>query len=458
MCMSLPDAPFLGFFTLLESCLADRFVRRSPKLSPARLMGVLCLMTGFGRKGYRRVVAELRSGLGVAFGWPALALIPSPQAIGQARQSLSREMCDQAFAAVLSGCRSAGVSPVARYGGLRLLAIDGTRLGLPPSPELIAHFGVPKNGTGDCAAPMAGLLQVWDVGCNRPVAFTLTGCDFDERATALGLFAGLGPGDLLIGDRGFQSYDLFRALGRRRCRFLLRCSVRANAEIIAFLASGLDDTVVRLVKRGAHGQRIEATPAIPVRLIRVTLPNGVTEVLATNLWQQRGHQRMTLIELYTQRWRIETAFREMKVFHALERFSATYPDGIYQEITAIQIFLLLTGELEAMARADYQRRASKADPPPSTADDQAVTTTDHPTPADKPNKPIDHGIRFNRLLIADNVIHLLRARATGGQPAVDALLPEILLYLWKNRAKVRPGRVYPRQRKRPVPGYKRSGS
>lgn len=454
--MSLPERPFAGFLTLLESRLADRFVRRSAKLSPARLIGVLCLMTGFGRKGYRRVVAELRSGLAGAFGWPALALIPSPQAIGQARRSLSREMCDQAFAAVLGGCRAGAVSPVARYRGLRLLAIDGTRLGLPPSPALIAHFGVPKNGQGACAAPMAGLVQVWDVGANQPLAFALTGCDCDERSTAMGLFDRLGPGDLLIGDRGFPSYALLLALCRRKSRFLLRCSIKANAEVMAFLASGADDAVVRLVKRGSNGQRIDATPAIPVRLIRVTLPNGTVEVLVTNLWRQRDHERLTLIDLYTQRWRIETAFREMKVYHALEGFSATYPDGIYQEIVAIQIFLLLTSELEAMARAEHQRRldqptplpvpATTGKPPPPTALAQTTTPT-----------PIDHGIRFNRLLIADNVIHLLRANATGGQPAVAAMLPDILDYLWKNRAKVRPGRVYPRQRKRPAKGYRKSG-
>lgn len=388
------------------------------------------------------MVAELRSGLAVAFGWPALALIPSPQAIGQARQSLSQEMCDQAFAAVMDGCVASTESPVARYHGLRLLAIDGTRLGLPPSPSLIKHFGVPKNSHGACSAPMAGLVQIWDVGANRPVSFALTGCDFDERTTAIGLFDRLKPGDLLIGDRGFPSYDLLRALCRRRCRFLLRCSVKANAEVMAFLASGAVDTVVRLIKRNpSNQQRVTGSPAIPVRLIRTTLPNGTVEILATNLWQQRGHEPQTLIDLYTQRWRIETAFREMKVFHALEGFSATYPDGIYQEIAAIQIFLLLTSELEAMARADHQRREAAS----GEANQDTARTA------------IDHGIRFNRLLIADNVIHLLRANATGGPPAVAAMLPSILDYLWKNRSKVRPGRIFPRLRKRPLRGYRKSG-
>lgn len=450
--MPLSHQPFCHFLSLLETRLADRFVRRSAKLSPARLLGVLCLMTGFGRKGYRRVVAELRSGLGRAFGWPSLALIPSPQAIGQARQSLSRAMCDQAFAAVLDGCRAGESWPVARYRGWRLLAIDGTRLGLPPTPALIEHFGVPKNHQGACTSPMAGLVQLWDVGANRPIAFALTGCAFDERTTAISLFDRLGPDDLLIGDRGLPSYDLLRALCRRRSRFLLRCSIKANAEVMAFLASGADEAVVRLIKRGPHGQRVDSTPAIPVRLIRTTLPNGVVEVLATNLWQQRGHERQALIDLYTQRWRIETAFREMKVFHALETFSATYPDGIYQEIVAIQIFLLLTSELEALARAEHHRRAERDKAQQQPQETAEITTPPHTTTT------TDHGIRFNRLIIADNVIHLLRANATGGPAAVAAMLPHILDYLWKNRAKPKPGRGYPRQRKRPMRGYRKSGA
>lgn len=203
---------------------------------------------------------------------------------------------------------------------------------------------------------------------------------------------------------------------------------------------------MRLVKRDLNRQRVEGTPAIPVRLIRTTLPNGAVEILATNLWQQRGHERQALIDLYTLRWRIETAFRELKVFHALETFSATYPDGIYQEIAAIQIFLLLTSELEAMARAEHHRR--------TTPDGTNTQPTTSPTTS---TFRCDHDIRFNRLLIADNVIHLLRANATGGPTAVAAMMPDILDYLWKNRSKSRPGRTFPRLRKRPTRGYRQSG-
>ena len=445
--MASPHPHFPDFFTLLQRGLPDRFTRTPRKITPAQLIGVLCVMTGFGRKGYRRVVTELQNGLGRAFGWLDDVSIPSAQALCQARQSLSRAICDEAFSGVYRGCNHLRASQVASYGGLRLLGIDGTRLSVPPSAELVAHFGCPKNSHGSVEGPMAGLVQIWDVGRNCPVAFELTTCDFNERATSERLFEHLGPTDLLIGDRGYPAYEWFRSLCRRRARFLIRCPIQAGRMYGDFVTSGQDETIILLTKRDSRQRRIPGTPAIPMRLLRITLPNGMVEVLATNLWKERGHDRETLGELYTQRWRIETAFREMKVYHALENFSATYPDGIYQEIVAIQIFLMLTSELEALARCTLiQQQPSPITPLPSNLQ--------------RPQPPplVIQKVRFNRLMIADNVIHLLRASATGGAKEVVRILPRIINNLWKNRSYVKPGRIFPRHRKRALGRFKNLGS
>lgn len=436
--MDLLAPAFPDFFNLLRQHVPDRLVRKPRKLTPAQLLGTLCLMTGFGRKGYRRVVAELKTGLHHAFGWSGLSLIPSPQSIGQARRSLSRSVCDLAFGAIHDNCHAIAAKPVARYDSYRLLAIDGTRLSLPPSPALSAAFGHPSNQRGTAAAPMAGLVQIWDVGRNCPVAFSLTTCDHSERDEGLGLFHRLGPNDVLIGDRGYPGHAFVLAICRRRARFLLRMQT-SMAVVTDFLASGADDAVVMWRTR-SHNGGTTSGPAIPLRLIRSTLPNGTIEVLATNLWRHRGHDREALIELYTQRWRIETAFREMKVFHALEQFSATYPDGIYQEIVAIQIFLLLTSELEALARQVTADRPRRAGHPPSQQEAGAANLD--------ATRLVVEDVRFNRLIIADNVVHLLRHAALGGQAAIARELPEIIEFLWKNRSYARPGRTFPRTRKR----------
>jgi hypothetical protein len=294
---------------------------------------------------------------------------------------------------------------------------------------------------------MAGLVQIWDVGRNCPVAFSLTPCDFSERDEAVGLFGRLGRDDVLIGDRGYPGHAFVLAICRRRARFLLRMPARM-AVVAKFLASGVEDAVI-MWRPGNHHGAHAAAPAMPIRLIRTTLPNGSIEVLATNLWQQRGHDRATLIELYTQRWRIETAFREMKVFHALEQFSATYPDGIYQEIVAIQIFLLLTSELEAVARQATAGRPRRERQQPASEDGADGS------PA--PTQLVVEEVRFNRLIIADNVVHLLRHAALGGRDAIAQRLPEIIDFLWKNRSYVRPGRTFPRMRKRSKGHYRPTG-
>jgi len=427
--MNLHAPAVATFLQHLDAALPDRFVRKTRKITPARLIAVLCLMSGFGSKGYRRVVSELRTGLHRAFGWATVDQIPSPQGLAKARRSLSRETCRLAFTGVREACQARRPPSSAGYAGLRVLAIDGTRLSLPPGQALIDAFGTPANQHGPAPVAMAGLVQLWDVGANAPVDFALTGCDFHERTQAFDLFAQVGPGDLLIGDRGYPSFAIYRALCRRRTRFLLRCSQRSCKEVIDFIASGADEAVVRFVCRDLAGKRIAGTPAIPIRLLRIPLPNGQNEILATNLWQQRGHDRMALADLYTRRWTIETAFREMKVFHALEDFSATSADGIFQEVVAIQIFLLLTAEVEAMVR-DYHDAMA--------ADEPAV---------EQPR------LRYNRLMIADAVIYLLRAAAQ--QPESIAEQVRIILEdVWKSRTKVRPGRSFPRLRKRPLRGYR----
>ena len=91
---------------------------------------------------------------------------------------------------------------------------------------------------------------------------------------------------------------------------------------------------------------------------------------------------------------------------------------------------MLTAELEAMAREFAQQKAASGD--------------DH-LRADE--------IRFNRLMIADGVIYMLRAAARGIDE-VERQLPITLEGIWKSRSRVRPGRTYPRVRKSPLRGYR----
>ena len=324
------DFPHL--YSVLEAALPEKFSRQGRKLNPAKVMGLLCVMCTLGQKGYRRVIREMRGGLRRAFGWDVEEDVPTPQAFGQARQALTPAICLQAFDAVQAACTASNTASAKGYAGLREVGMDGTRLPLPVDPALIEHFGCPSNSRGATQAPMAGLVQLWDLAANRPIAFSLARCDFSERAEALDLFRHLGSGDLLIGDRGYPCFEIFQRLQHADVRFILRCSVKLNAAVRTFMQSESTDEIVTIKppSKFAH----EAP--LSLRLIKVQLPSGKIEVLATNLLAGEGHTAEKMSELYLKRWRVETAFREMKVWHAVEAFSARFVAGIEQELMALQ--------------------------------------------------------------------------------------------------------------------------
>lgn len=432
--MNTPSSPhFPHLYSVLQQALPGKFQRRRGKLNPARVLGLLCVMCTLGQKGYRRVISEMRSGLRVAFGWVCDEDVPTPQAFGQARHALTLDLCREAFDAVRDACTLSRDRRKFGYRGMRIVAIDATRLPLPVDQRLIDHFGCPSNNRGISAAPMAGLVQLWDVGANQPVAFSLTRCDFSERDEALDLFRNLNATDLLIGDRGYPCFRIFSDLLQRGVHFILRCSVTFNAQVEEFVSSPAQDKVVNLTPP----RTLKGAEEISLRLLKVTLPSGKIEVLATDLMLPEGHGCEELAALYVQRWRIETAFREMKAWHAVESFSARFPEGIEQELMALQIFLLLAGELEARAYEDLDQRRQSAKTDEELEDLREV--------------------RFNRLLIADAAVRLTR-QSIDDLDSIPQRVESELRYIWKQRSKRRPGRRYPRKKKSAPKGFKPKGA
>ena len=188
----------------------------------------------------------------------------------------------------------------------------------------------------------------------------------------------------------------------------------------SFSESDETDTIIQVPVPRKYGQKTGRKEPLPIRFLKVPLPSGETEILATNLFAEDGNNADELSRLYCTRWRIETAFREMKIWHAMENFSAKHTLGIHQEIFAIFTFALLASDMEARARIEKQHLQEQ--------------NPDEPLPT----------IRYNRLLIADAVVGLLVA-ATAGREQVDKHLQRCIESIWRNREKRRPRRTAPRR-------------
>jgi hypothetical protein len=416
-----------SIFPHLFALFPTHWKRRGNFLGPCQLWLTLITMSARGWKGYARVLDEMKTSLGKAFDWEGLR--PTPAALSQSRQKLTRALCESAFEQVLKHCETPRRHPGVRFAGRRLVACDGTNLTLPVRAKVRNHFGVPRCSHGDCLAPQASLTVLYDVGANQPIAFSLEPCRYPERRALLDLIGHLRPNDLLIADRGYPSRALFALLRAKRRDFLIRAgAVHANsmAECRSFLGSGASERTVSLPMLTAEQRDAgEGAKSVTVRLIRFRDDS----VLITSLTPRQASAD-DLRRLYLDRWRIETAFAEMKGFRGLEDFHARTPLGIHQEVTAVFLFMLMESELEGRARAFHAQQLEAETVATASGLHQATD------------------IRFNRLLLGDWVGYLLIA-APRGRRALAVKFKEAMSSLWRARMRYRPNRSFPRETKSP---------
>lgn len=415
-----------ALFRTFSDIFPTHWLRRKGTLGPAPVFLILMFMSVLGSKGYRRTMEQLKEQLGYFLGWD---YAPSAPSLCEARRKLDATLCNQVMREVYRLCSTARKYAKSGYADMRVLAADGTHLILPAYREIREHFGCPRNGSKkEQLGPQASLTVLWDVGANQPVDWRLGPYREHERVHALELIESLGPGDLLLADRGFPSRRMLTALYERRVHFLMRirCDKAGSLrEVSEFARSGRDEALVTLL-----GRKPGEEP-ITVRLLRMVLSDNSVAVFVTSLCDRKKHPAEVLLKLFAKRWRIETAFKEMKWWHGLQNFHARHVDGIAQEVCAVMVFQLLASEVQARAEKEFAIGA-------------------HAPPDDPP-------IRFNRQIVADCTAKLILA-GLKGKAEVERVFENAMFELWRYRQRVRPGRSFARERKSSLPGWRPRGS
>lgn len=120
------------------------------------------------------------------------------------------------------------------------------------------------------ACPQAGLVVLWDVGANQPVAWKLGSYRMAEREAATELLGHLGKGDLLLADRGYPGVEFFHAVRARGTDFIIRMnttSVTKTKEFSDFLASGEHEREVEFPAQPGADANDEEPTTLRVRFI-----------------------------------------------------------------------------------------------------------------------------------------------------------------------------------------------
>ena len=144
-------------------------VEKRKRILPARIVVFLVIaMTLFAKKSMPEVLNILVEGLRIQGAYLLGALLPVKSALTQARHRLGVKPLVELFRAL--------ARPIARpdqtwafYKGLRLMAIDGTNLDLPDTPENERFFGRPGAGRGKAAWPVAAVIALIEIGTRLTV-------------------------------------------------------------------------------------------------------------------------------------------------------------------------------------------------------------------------------------------------------------------------------------------------
>ena len=227
--------------------------------------------------------------------------------------------------------------PTASWYGFNLMAVDGSTSRVPDETEIIKHFGVWNVKKGD-PCPKARISQMFDV-LNRVTVDVLIKPKKDgERELASFHFLKLMPNDLILLDRGYPAFWLFKLIMSMDANFCARVSCTKWKVIRKFYHSGQQESIVKLYPtplsvRKCAEMGLDKDP-IKVRLIRVELSTGETEILITSLTDMNKHPINIFADLYHKRWPVEEDYKTMKCRMQLENFSGKSTLSVYQDFHA----------------------------------------------------------------------------------------------------------------------------
>lgn len=269
--------------------------------------------------------------------------VMSKSALVQARKKLSHEafiaLNEQAVEQFYQS------TPIRRWHGYRLCAVDGSTLRLPNTPEVIEQFDVHGGKHSQKKIAMGQVSLYYDVLNSLVIDAQLAPAHTSERSLAWEHFKRSNPDDLLLLDRGYPCFWLFRLLSDSEHPFCMRTRALRDLDFKRFLESGKKEAVVTYSPNKKSIQQckekhLSANP-VRLRLVRVELADEV-EVLVTNLFDKKTFSAKRIAGLYHLRWGVEEAFKRCKQWLDISNFSGKSALSVRQDFHAKILSMNLT--------------------------------------------------------------------------------------------------------------------
>jgi len=332
---------------LVDEVLAEtgRREKRS-RLLPARVVVyyvlALCL---FLSDGYEEVMRKLVNGLRFLGTWREGWQVPTTSAISQARQRLGEEPLRVLFERVAVPMAQPGTKG-AWFHGWRVMAVDGVVLDVHDTTDNVDSFGKKPHRDGESAFPQVRIMGLGECGTHAIVAAAFDSWRVYERELLGRILDQFTPDMLVLADRGFFSYELWKQASETGAELVWRVKDNVELPVREWLSDGSyrSDVLPKHMKADLKRGKRRAVPdgaRLPIRVVEYMVTNRgdtpETIRLITSILDHELAPAAELAALYRQRWEFELTLDEVETHqmphHRLLRSKS--PDLVRQEIWAL---------------------------------------------------------------------------------------------------------------------------
>lgn len=331
----------ISIFSRVANRYDKRCFKRSRVLNSLLLAAmILKMINSKSNQGYASVIGE--------FWLAAKDLIPklsvlkpvAQSSFSNARNKLDPQIFKDINAEIIGFGKNHGTY---RWNGLRVLSIDGSKINLPRN---LLKEGF-KLSNPQSYYPQGLVSCLYDLRARVPVDFMLSEKG-DERACALEHLKLLDKGDLVVYDRGYQSFALIYNHVRSGVGMVMRMETSTTFNAVKeFSASKSTDKVVDLKPAdGSRGKIRKTCPdaefsTLKVRLIKYKVGDN-EYVLATTLLDKKKYPPNIFPDLYHSRWGVEEMYKSLKSSLGACEFHGKTRRKVEQELFAGLLMITIT--------------------------------------------------------------------------------------------------------------------
>jgi hypothetical protein len=263
------------------------------------------------------------------------------------------------------------------FQGFITLAIDGSTIQLPDSPELIEMFGHASNQTEN-QLPMARISTLYDTLNGLILDAKIKPYNASERDIAIEHLEAIKclkidlERILIIFDRGYPSISLIYYMQQNGINFIIRSGTGFLKEVNEIANSNKTDEVLEISYKRVSSQVkkellllfpnmsfTKSSTCISFRVVIVKLKTGEKETLLTSLICKKNYPHRIFHDLYFFRWRIEEGYKFCKSGLEIENFSGKSCLVIEQDFYATVLVANAHALLSLEAKQEIQNLPKK---------------------------------------------------------------------------------------------------